>query len=336
MLKPPNKTTVPFDFSNLGIATAESSSQGGQSTGCTVLLFPEGASAAIDVRGGSAATRESTLLDPLSSWNSIQGICLAGGSTYGLAAADGVMQLLRQEANFSTAFEKIPSVPAAVVYDFQDRTDSSYPDASLGFAAAQLARKMSRGETPSIISVGAIGAGSNVHVGKFISRTHAERGGQGAAFLQAGPWKMLAVTILNSLGNILGPSGEILAGSREPRTGKRLSLTDSIEKIARLKGRSALLRPSEGNTTLTVLVTNAPLDRTQLQRLAVQAHTGMARVIEPFHTPYDGDVLFAVSVSPPEAPRLHSALPMELGLLGIRAAHEAVWSLYPRARPTPG
>ena len=52
--------------------------------------------------------------------------------------------------------------------------------------------------------------------------------------------------------------------------------------------------PIEG-TTPAVIATDAILTKAQLKRLAVMAHTGMARAIYPVHTPLDGDVVFAAA-----------------------------------------
>ena len=46
------------------------------------------------------------------------------------------------------------------------------------------------------------------------------------------------------------------------------------------------------HTTLTVLVTNVAFPRELLRQLGRQVHSSMARAIQPFHTPEDGDVLF--------------------------------------------
>jgi len=58
-------------------------------TGCTVVLAPQGTVAAGEVRGGGPGTRESDLLSPAANAPGVQAVCFAGGSAYGLAAADG-------------------------------------------------------------------------------------------------------------------------------------------------------------------------------------------------------------------------------------------------------
>ena len=309
-----------FDFSHLRIGTATLESG---PTGCTVFHFPRGAAAAVDVRGGSAALRESTLLDPLSTWAGIDALVLAGGSTYGLEAASGVMQALLESRAHSTHFNDIPSVPAAVVYDFFGRDSSVYPDAALGRRGFESARE-------NVIQTGRVGAGRNVAVGKVFGRTGSEPGGQGAAFrITPSGYRLLAVTIVNALGNITDLQGRTVRGSRDPHTGERHSPSDiyiNPELRKKLSGSKANAEPETGNTTLSCLFTDAPLDRLGLQRIAAMGHTAMARVIEPFHTPYDGDALFAVSVPKDEAlsPIDRTCLIMELGTLGGRLLCEAV------------
>ena len=46
------------------------------------------------------------------------------------------------------------------------------------------------------------------------------------------------------------------------------------------------------HTTLTLVAVNASI--LQLDQLGRQVHTSMARAIQPFHTEFDGDVLWAV------------------------------------------
>jgi L-aminopeptidase/D-esterase-like protein len=288
-------------------------------TGCTVLSFPNGATAAVDVRGGSAALRESTLLDPLSTWAGADALVFAGGSTYGLEAASGVMQALLEKRGHATGFAAIPSVPAAVVYDFAGRKTSHYPTAQLGRQAYENAR-------PGVALIGKAGAGRNVWVGKLHGRNFSEPGYQGAAFARTpSGYRLLALTVVNALGNITDFNGKTVAGSLDPDSGERRSAWDGYLHL-----NPSHSPPSGGNTTLSALLTDAPLSRTDLQRLAVMSHSAMARVIEPFHTPYDGDALFALSV-PQSTPSVTLApeqahLVAELGTWGGRLMCEAVLS----------
>ena len=67
-------------------------------TGVTVLLFDEGAKVGVDISGGGPASRETPLALPLTADNPVNGIVLSGGSAFGLAASDGVMEYLEERA----------------------------------------------------------------------------------------------------------------------------------------------------------------------------------------------------------------------------------------------
>ena len=61
-------------------------------TGCTVVICKEGATGGVDVRGGAPGTRETDAFAPINMVPAVHAVVLAGGSAYGLAAADGVMR----------------------------------------------------------------------------------------------------------------------------------------------------------------------------------------------------------------------------------------------------
>lgn len=313
MSTPSSTRTFEFNYPDFLVGTAEYPDG---PTGCTVFIFPDGgAEAAVDVRGGAAALRESTILDPLSTYAWVDSIVLAGGSTYGLEAASGVAERLLKQREGKTDFMSIPSVPSAVVYDFGDRKNSLYPDKTLGAQAFDRART-------NQVTVGRAGAGANVRVGKYFGGQYAEKSGQGAAFFEKGPLKIFALSVVNALGNVVDRNGKVILGSREPKTGERFSIVDRL-----------MQRPFEsfsqrvdkaGNTTISILITNAKFTRPELQRIAAMAHTSMARVIEPFHTPDDGDTLFVVTTASVERPEGLTA--SEIGTLGGRLLQDAVLS----------
>ncbi len=277
-----------YNFPNFLVGTAEYPKG---PTGCTVFSFPKGAIGSVDVRGGSAALREANSLQEESSWGWLDALVFAGGSTFGLEAASGVArEILKQRK--SVSFDNIPVVPSAIVYDFTGRDNFIFPDLELGAQAFRAAQK-------NQVTTGRYGAGANISAGKFLSNSYSEKSGQGAAFIETNGIKIFALTILNALGNILNRKGEIILGSLDPSTGVRMLFDPSAKNHTRADA------PKLGNTTLSVIITNAALDRGELRRLAIAAHTSMARVIEPFHTSSDGDTLFAVSttIEPHKAPR---------------------------------
>jgi L-aminopeptidase/D-esterase-like protein len=168
------------------------------------------------------------------------------------------------------------------------------------------------------VAVGRAGAGANLTVGNYGGEAYAEPGGQGATFLEVRGVKLFALAVVNAVGNVLDDDGTIVAGSRDPKTGARAAIADLVLGHA---ARRAAAVP-RGNTTVSVLVTNAALDRAELGRIAVMAHTALGRAIEPFHTPYDGDVLFAVTTATRALPRRFD--PGDLGVLGGRLLQAAV------------
>jgi L-aminopeptidase/D-esterase-like protein len=250
----------------------------------------------------------------LSEYAAVDALVFAGGSTYGLAAADGVMREIFKLRDGKTDFMNIPSVPAAVVYDFANRKNSAlYPDADLGAKAFQNAVEGS-------LKIGKAGAGSNIRVGKFFSGTEAKASGQGAAMkswdLPAGePLKIFCFSVVNAVGNILDLQGRVLHGS-EPH---KRSMFEALDQ--KIKERTKSDVKNSGNTTLSLVVTNAELDRLELSRLGAMVHTSMARVIEPFHSSFDGDILFAVSTASLKNHSLHAN---ELGIFASNVMWEAV------------
>ena len=145
-------------------------------TGCTVVLCPpEGCVASASVRGGAPGTREVALLEPEKTVERIHAVLLAGGSAFGLAAADGVMRFLEARGiGFETPFARVPIVPAAVVFDLGLGRSEVRPDAEAGYFACEAA-------SDAPVALGRVGAGAGATVGKYLGFEHAEWGGVGSA-----------------------------------------------------------------------------------------------------------------------------------------------------------
>jgi len=292
-----------FDFPGLYIGIAEYTEG---PTGCTVFHFPQGASTAIDERGGSIGSIGNY------DWN--HAICLAGGSLYGLEAATGVAAALFTRRGYSTNFEEIALVSGAIIYDYPPRQNAIYPDKKLGRAALESARE-------GIFPLGRRGAGCSATVGKGFDFTQGESGGQGGAFRRVGETKIAAFTVVNAIGAIVDRSGKVVRGHLERGTEERLHSIDDLEKRLKLEGDTAA---QQGNTTLTVIVTNQKIDRRALNQLARQVHSSMARAIQPFHTLYDGDILYAVSTNEVENRALSD---IALGVVAAETVWDAVLSI---------
>ena len=284
---------LPFDSIHIGVAEYAEGP-----TGVTVVYFPKRAWAAVDVRGGSPGTSGIDGLRLGYDSPSIDAIVLTGGSAYGLEAVEGVRTELMASGRRDTSRFNVALVAGAVIYDFPYRSNSVHPDKALGRAALRNAQ-------PGRFPLGARGAGRSASVGKYFGYSFGEPAGQGAAFRQIGPTRIAVFTVVNAVGNILDRQGRVVRGNRDPETGVRADILEDLRsgagarKRERDKKRAKVGASSvpEGNTTLTVVVTDQKLQPWELQRLAVQVHTSMARALSPFQTWRDGDVLFAVSTA---------------------------------------
>lgn len=284
----------------------------GGGSGCTVVLGPFRARA--EVGGMATGTRELGVLAEEHLVSRVDALLLTGGSAFGLAAADGVVAWLDEEGwGHPTAEGPVPIVPGAVIFDLAD--DREVPGPGEGWAACEGA-----GDGP--VPGGRVGAGAGALVGKLLGRAHASPGGLGSAALGAGSWTVGALAVVNPVGDVLDREGRIVAGARrEEGFADGTSLLLEAGEGAEPFDLSAP-RPGE-NTTLAVVATDAPLGRTDLRRLARMASTALSRRITPAHTPFDGDVVFAVSTAAEEEP-VDPARLLRLGVVGREALETAI------------
>ncbi|GLH99024.1 P1 family peptidase [Phytohabitans aurantiacus] len=292
----PGRAAVPFDIPGVFVGTAEYTEG---PTGCTVVYVPAGARTAVDARGGAVGMT--------GGYEFNHAICLAGGSVYGLSAAAGVSAELLARRQNRTKWDELQLVSGAVVYDFSSRETAIHPDPELGRAAL-------RNAVEGAFPVGRCGAGRSATVGK-VDNVRAEYGGQGAAFRSIGGIKVLVATVLNAVGVVVDRSGTIVRGNYHASLGSRVH---PVEDYA-----LSLPEPVNGNTTLTVMVTNARLTDRELNQLARQVHSSMHRGIQPFHTENDGDVLFALTTDEAD---LDGLKPTGLGAFASEVAWDAILS----------
>jgi L-aminopeptidase/D-esterase-like protein len=241
-------------------------------TGCTVILCESGAVGGVDVRGAAPGTRETDLLRPGSLVERAQAVLLTGGSAFGLDAASGVMRYLAERGvGFATAHGPVPIVPAAVLYDLGLGRSDVRPDAAAGYQACLAA-------TDGPVAEGTVGAGTGATVAKLRGPAGAVKGGLGTASVRLTDGHTVAALVaVNAVGAICDPeTGQLLAGPRGDTSPGEF--------------------PLGTNTTIGVVATDAPLDKAATNRLALQAHDGLARTICPAHTQFDGDTLFALSL----------------------------------------
>ena len=251
-------------------------------TGCTVVLCPdEGCVASGEVLGSAPGSRETALLAPEKSVMRIHAVTLAGGSAFGLAAADGVVRWLAERGvGYETPFANVPLVPSAVIYDLGVGDASVRPSAEAGYRAAQAA-------SGAPVPLGRAGVGAGATCGKYLGFEGAEFGGLGSAVVRVGGATVAALSVSNPVGDIVDPgTGEVVAGARL-EGGSRPIPAKRLENFS-----SALLGT---NTTLVVVATDAPISKANAKALAQSAHIGIARVTRPSHTVHDGDAAFALS-----------------------------------------
>lgn len=253
-------------------------------TGCTALLMEGGAVCGVDVRGSAPGTRETDALDPINEIDRVHGICLSGGSAYGLDAATGVMRFLEEQGiGVDAGVAKIPIVPSAVLFDLFIGDPQARPTAQMGYEAAQAAQVGS-------FQNGNIGAGYGATVGKLAGPDFAMKGGLGSASI-AGKDGLIAgaIVAVNAVGDVKNPNTrQILAGARNPQTGQWLDCCAYLEQHAQSEALAGT------NTTIGVVALNAKLTKAEAKKIAQLTQNALARTIYPVHTMLDGDTIFVL------------------------------------------
>lgn len=254
-------------------------------TGCTVVLCEGGAVGGVDQRGGAPGTRETDLLRPMHLVRKAHAVLLAGGSAFGLAAADGVMRYLGERGiGFRVGRLRVPIVPAAILFDLAIGDAQARPDADMGYAACLAA-------TSAPVEEGNVGAGTGCSVGKALGPLRATKSGLGSASLDLGGGLVVAALVaVNAYGDVVDEHGRILAGVR-PLHGS--GFADTLA-LLRSPGQRLFMAVA-GATVVGVVATNARLDKEAANKVAQMAHDGLARAIRPAHTMFDGDTIFALS-----------------------------------------
>jgi L-aminopeptidase/D-esterase-like protein len=256
-------------------------------TGCTVVICPDGTMGGVDQRGGGPGTRETDLLHPLQGMEQVNAIVLSGGSAFGLATADGVMRYLEEHNLGYTGIPGfvVPIVPAAILFDLAIGQPGIRPDAAMGYAACEAA-------TSEPVLQGTVGAGTGCRIGAIMGNERATKGGIGAACVAIDDGLIVTALIaVNAVGDILDEQGQIMAGLRQsPESDEFVSMLELMRTFSRQQ------RPDRReNTVIGVVATNARLTKAQVNKVAQMAHDGIARAVNPAHTMYDGDTIFALA-----------------------------------------
>lgn len=273
-------------------------------TGVSVILAPRGgAVAGVDVRGGGPGTRETDLLDPRNLVDRVDAIVLAGGSVFGLAAADGVVRGLSGDGRgwpVGGPGQVVPIVPAAILFDLGrggvfDHTPGPADGAHAYAAAASAASPW--------VGQGSVGAGTGAQAGGL-------KGGVGSAsVVLASGATVGALVVLNAVGSPVDPRTGLPYGIAAGLPGEFDSVGPpagpGLAAIRAALAAASVAPPRPGQaTTLAVIATDATLSKAQCQKMAGVGHDGLARSISPVHTMLDGDTVFTMATGARPVPDL--------------------------------
>ncbi|GLI56944.1 peptidase [Propionigenium maris DSM 9537] len=284
-------------------------------TGVTAIIFEEGAVAGVDVRGAAPGTRETDLLKPENMVQKVHAIVLSGGSAFGLDSMTGVVRYLEeQKIGFDVEVACVPIVTGAVLFDLAIGDPTVRPDASLGYEAAKKANN-------SEFLEGNHGAGMGATVGKIRGTEYSVKSGIGSYTITLDDGLIVsAVVAVNAWGDVV-EGDQVVAGTLND---DKKTFADGIKVL--LEGEGA--KGFEGrNTTIGAIVTNAVVDKAQAGKVAQMAHDGYGRAINPVHTMYDGDTIFAAGTGEVEA---------DVNLVGIAAAEAMERAIRRAVRNTEG
>jgi L-aminopeptidase/D-esterase-like protein len=252
-------------------------------SGVTVIVVPPGTVGSGELRGGAPASREIALLEPSRTVEHIDAVVLTGGSAFGLAVADGVVEWLAEQGRgYPTRAGPVPIVPTAAIYDLV-QSGGTRPGARDGRLAAEAAAD------EAVLVTGRVGAGTGATVGKWRGAEHAVPGGLGSASTTVGDATVGALAVVNAIGDVHDAAGNLLAGSRAPRDAEPFPDPTPFDG------------PADPNTTLVVVATDARCSKGDCWLLAQSAHQGIARAVHPSHTRHDGDLAIALATGAVDA-----------------------------------
>jgi len=327
----PELPPLHHDLTIPGITIGHGSDTRGM-TGVTVILCPDGVTAAADVRGTATGTRQ---FDSLSHSHHLatraHAVVLAGGSGFGLASADAVVEHLEASGQgFDTGVAVVPLVPTAILFDLAFGDSRARPTRQLVESALAQA-------TDGPVECGSVGVGTGATVGKCLGPPQGMKGGFGfASFNVEGGATVSAAVAVNAFGDVRDPNtGSTLAGCRQN--------PESVELVGAQNVMAALPpdldHPWETNTTLAVVLTDADLGKAELSKVCDMAFGGLYRTVAPALSLYDGDLVVALATGKTSA-HVH-----QIGTLAEEAIAQAIargvreadgFGLLPAWRDLPG
>lgn len=282
-------------------------------TGCTVIRCPPGTVGGVDVRGGAPGTRETDLLQAHNLVDEVTAVVLSGGSAFGLATADGVMRwhLERGLGYQSRSGVVVPIVPAAILFDLTIGEPGVRPDAEAGYRACAAAAS-------DPVAMGSVGAGTGARVAAIRGNERASKGGIGSAAIELSNGLIVAALMaVNAVGNVIDENGRVIAGLRSAHGAGFESVLDTMAAL--MMGPSTVA--ANESTVIGVVATNGALNKAEATKVAQMAHDGIARAVNPAHTMFDGDTIFALATGQAAAdPTVVGAFSAEMVARAIRRA----------------
>ena len=260
-------------------------------TGCTVILCEEGGVCGLDIRGSAAGTRQVDALSMNHLVEEVHAILLCGGSSFGLDAASGVMKFLEEkDVGFDVGVVKVPIVPTAVIFDLAFGDYKARPTPEKGYEACLNASDK--------VEEGSVGCGVGATVGKLFGLQCAMKGGVGTASVAMPDGLIVgALAVVNAFGDIVdNHTGKIIAGARKAE--ESLEFASTVESLKR-----GYVKKQFGieNTTLAVVATNGAFHKREITKIAQISQGGLIKTVNPVHTTFDGDLVFALSMGSIEA-----------------------------------
>ncbi|EOH84411.1 hypothetical protein UAS_02240 [Enterococcus asini ATCC 700915] len=269
-------------------------------TGVSVALFSGENTGGIDVSGGGPASREAHLLSPYTDTKSLNALVFAGGSAYGLGAADGVMKYLEERnRGFAVPGGVVPLVVQSDIFDLTLGDGRVRPDAKMAYGACLAAEA---GREP--VS-GSVGAGTGAAVGKLYGMGQSQKAGIAFHAAQLGELQVGVMVVVNAFGDVFDwESGKQIRGLLDSKRQNLLSTEAELYK-------QMIALQTGTNTTLAAIFTNAQFNEGEMNKIAAMARSGLARAISPVNTMADGDTIYAFSLGEVKA---------DLNIVGLLAA----------------
>ncbi|HVY02727.1 MAG TPA: P1 family peptidase [Caulobacterales bacterium] len=326
MLRPGPRNLI-TDVSGLKVGQAHDARA---RTGVTVILPDVAAVCAADVRGGGPGTRETDALAAENLVDAVHAIVLSGGSVYGLAAADGVAAWLGARGRgFAMAPRSgappSPVIPAAILFDLGNGGNKAWglapPYRQLGVQAAESAGLD--------FALGTAGAGYGAMSGRI-------KGGTGSASIADDDGLTVgALACVNSFGSPVAADGKSFWAAPFEIGGEFGGLGPAGLASAPGEFWTKAQPAARENTTIACVAADAALTPAQARRVAQMAGAGLARAIRPVFSPFDGDVVFALSTSARPLPEPAPAAVSRIGALAADCLARAIARAVYEAAPWP-